>query len=181
MRRVRGYFSMSRLSRAVGILDKIKKRCKVVRGDEGSTLVEFALSCSVLCMVLFGIVQVSLLVYSYDFVSEAARDGARYAIVRGTRCTALPDCNATSAQIQTHVQSLSYPGITTSNLTVTAIWYKAATAPPNMTWSTCTVSPCNVIGNAVNVTVQYPFQLTIPFWGTSSVNLSNSSQMVMAQ
>jgi hypothetical protein len=121
------------------------------------------------------------LVYTYDFVSEAARDGARYAIVRGAKCTGMPDCNATSAQIQTHVQSLNYPGINTSNLTASATWCKAASAPPNMTWSTCTVGTSNAIGNAVNVLVSYPYQLSIPFWGTATVNLSNSSQMVMAQ
>jgi Flp pilus assembly protein TadG len=157
------------------------RRSRGVCGDEGATLVEFALSCSVLVMMLFGIVEVSLAVYSYDFVSEAARDGARYAIVRGTRCTGMPDCNATSDQIQTHVRSLNYPAIDTSNLTVTATWYQAATAPPNMTWSTCTATPCNVEGNAVKVVVQYPFQLSIPFWPGATINLSNSSQMVIAQ
>jgi Flp pilus assembly protein TadG len=152
-----------------------------IRGDEGATIVEFALSCGILCMMLFGIVEVSLAVYTYDFVSEAARDGARYAIVRGTKCTGMTDCNATSAQIQTHVQSLNYPAINGNNLTVTATWLSAAAAPPNMVWSSCSGSGCNKIGNAVNVQVQYPFQLSIPFWKSVTINLSNSSQMVISQ
>ena len=182
MLRGRGYFSRLGFLRAAGPADTGEMRRRGVCGDEGATLVEFALACSVLFMMLFGIIQVSLAVYSYDFVAEAARDGARYAIVRGSKCTGMPDCNiSTSAPIQAHVQSLNYPAINTSNLTVTATYYTAATAPPNMTWSPCTVPPCNVQGNAVNVLVQYPFTLNIPFWKSVTINMSNSSQMVIAQ
>ena len=181
MRRICDYFSRLRLLRVAGPSGSMNHHHRSIRSEEGATLVEFALACSMLCLMLFGIIQVSLLVYTYDFVSEAARDGARYAIVRGTKCTGLSDCNATSAQIQTHVQSLNFPAINTSTLTATAVWYQAASAPPNMTWSTCTVTPCNIQGNAVKVTVQYPFPLGIPFWGRQTVNLSNSSQMVMSQ
>lgn len=180
--RWRSFLSRLRSSRAARTADTLGQRSQIVRNDEGATLVEFALSCSILCMMLFGIVEVSLAVYTYDFVSEAARDGARYAIVRGANCTGLPDCNiSTSGPIQTHIQSLNYPAINTSNLTVTATYLTAATAPPNMTWSSCSGSGCNKIGNAVNVQVQYPFQLNVPFWKSVTINLSNSSQMVIAQ
>lgn len=165
MRTVRDYFR--RLRHGIG-------------NEEGATLAEFALSCATLCLMLFGIMQISLLVYTYDFVSEAARDGARYAIVRGTKCTGLSDCNATSDQIQTHIRTLNFPAINTSNITATAVWLSAATAPPNMVWSSCT-GTCNIQGNAVNVTVTYPFPLNIPFWGKQTVTLTNSSQMVMSQ
>ena len=181
LRRVRDYFSRLRLLRTAGPVDSLKQHDRSIRGEEGITLVEFAFACSMLCLMLFGIVQVSLLVYTYDFVSEAARDGARYAIVRGTKCIGLTDCNATSAQIQAHIQTLNFPAINTSNLTATAEWFQAAKAPPNMVWSTCTVTPCNIQGNAVKITVQYPFPFSIPFWGKTTVNLSNSSQMVMSQ
>lgn len=181
MRRIRDYFSRLCHLNAAGPEGKMMRVRRGFRGEDGATLVEFAVSCSILCLMLFGIIQVSLLVYTYDFVSEAARDGARYAIVRGTKCTGFTDCNATPAQIQAHVQTLNFPAINTSNLTATATWYQAATAPPNMVWSTCTVTPCNIQGNAVKVTVQYPFPFSIPFWGKTTVNLSNSSQMVMSQ
>jgi len=181
MLRIRSYCNRLLHARAALPADSTKQNRRGTHGEEGATLVEFGISCSVLFLMLFGIIQVSLLVYTYDFVSEAARDSARYAIVRGTKCIGMPDCNATSAQIQTHVKSLNYPAINTSKLTATATWYQAAAAPPNMVWSTCTVTPCNIQGNAVKVTVQYPFKLSIPFWGTKTVNLSNSSQMVISQ
>jgi Flp pilus assembly protein TadG len=177
----RNYFSRFGLLRAPGSEGSMNPVRRSLSSEEGATLVEFAVSCAALCLMLFGIIQVSLLVYTYDFVSEAARDGARYAIVRGTKCTGFSDCNATSDQIQAHVRTLNFPAIKTNNLTVTATWYQAATAPPNMTWSTCTLTPCNIQGNAVKILVQYPFPLSIPLWGDTTVNLSNSSQMVMSQ
>ena len=178
----RGFLSRLRSLRAANLAGMAGQRRQGIRSDEGATLVEFALSCSILCMMLFGIVEVSLAVYTYDFVSEAARDGARYAIVRGAKCAGMPDCNiSTSGPIQTYIQSLNYPAINTSNLTVTATYVTAASAPPNMTWSSCSGSGCNKIGNAVNVQVQYPFQFNIPFWPGATIHLSNSSQMVIAQ
>ncbi len=178
----RSFLSRLRSLRAASLAGMVGQRRQGVRSDEGATLVEFALSCSILCMMLFGIIEVSLAVYTYDFVSEAARDGARYAIVRGNKCTGMPDCNiSTSDPIQTHIRSLNYPAINTSNLTVTATYLTAASAPPNMTWSSCSGSGCNKIGNAVNVQVQYPFQLNIPFWPGATINMSNTSQMVIAQ
>jgi Flp pilus assembly protein TadG len=176
-----GFLSWLRISRTASPADTVGRHRMGVRSDEGATLVEFALSCSILCMMLFGIIEVSLAVYTYDFVSEAARDGARYAIVRGIKCAGMTDCNATPAQIQTHVQSLNYPAINTGNLTVTTTWLSAAAAPPNMVWSSCSGAGCNKIGNAVNVQVQYPFQFNVPFSPVLTIHMSNTSQMVIAQ
>src|ERR1039458_10515869 len=129
MHGLRGLLSRIRFSQAASSAEAVERRRLGVRSDEGATLVEFALSCSILCMMLFGIVEVSLAVYTYDFVSEAARDGARYAIVRGAKCAGMPDCNiSTSGPIQTYIQSLNYPAINTSNLTVTATYVTAASA-----------------------------------------------------
>ena len=45
---------------------------------------EMALICAfVVIPTLFGIIEVSLALYSYNFVTDAAREATRYAIVRG--------------------------------------------------------------------------------------------------
>jgi hypothetical protein len=49
-----------------------------------------------------------------------------------------------------------------------------------MTWTPC-AGQCNGIGNAVKVTVNYTFPLSIPFWGSNAINMTNSSQMVISQ
>jgi Flp pilus assembly protein TadG len=155
-------------------------RCGICH-EEGATLVEFAFASMIFVMILFGIIEVSIAAYSYDFVCEAARDAARYAIVRGASCKYMPDCGATNTSIQTHVRSLNYPGIDTSNLATTTVWYSHATAPPNMTWTTCGATQCNAIGNAVKVTVSYSFPFNVPFYPGATFNLTNSSMMVISQ
>ena len=154
--------------------------------EEGSTLVEFALASTIYLTVLFGIVQTSIAVYSYCFVSEAARDCARYALVRGSAsCGAayspqMPDCNATQAQIQTHLRSLNYPGIISSNLTANVTWYSFSKASGTAVWTAC-ATQCSAPGNAVQVQVTYPFVLNVPFVPQHTISMGNSSMMVISQ
>jgi len=67
-------------------------------GESGSALVEFALASVIILTVLFGIIDMGRALYSYDWVSDAARRGSRYSMVRGqTSCQGTPhltDCMA---------------------------------------------------------------------------------------
>jgi Flp pilus assembly protein TadG len=147
--------------------------------DTGATLVEFALSVLILMAILFGIIETCFGLYACNYVSDAAREATRYAIVRGSSCTGMPDCGATQAQIQTYVSSLTYPGINTSNVTVTVTWLSLNSTPPTA-WTAC-AGQCNAPGNAVQVQVTYPFALNIPSWKKSTVNLNSTSQAVISQ
>ncbi|MGC1293877.1 MAG: TadE/TadG family type IV pilus assembly protein [Alloacidobacterium sp.] len=155
-----------------------------LRSQEGSSLVETALSTAALLALLFGIIEIAFALYTYDFVSEAAREAARYAIVRGsTSCTNTPsltNCNATVAEIQAYVQGLGFPGFTSSNLTITPKWCKVSTSQP-ATWSSCSSTTSNAPANGVNVVVTYTFPLSIPFWKNQTVSISSTSQMIIAQ
>ena len=61
-----------------------------LREETGSTLVETALSITILLVLVIGIMDACLMVYSYHFISNAAREGTRYAIVRGNTWTQPP-------------------------------------------------------------------------------------------
>lgn len=154
------------------------------RDEEGVTLVETAISCTVLFAMLFGICQMSLAMYVYHFTSDAARQATRYAIVRGsTSCTNTPNlsnCDATTIQITSYVQGLGYPGITSSKVTAATSWYTASSTTPT-TWSVCSNGICNAPGNLVKIVVSYPMTFQIPFSSNLSLNLSSTSQMVISQ
>lgn len=141
-----------------------------IRDEYGASLVEFALCSSVLFMMLFGIFAFCIAMYSYVFVSESARDASRYALVRGYECTGFSDCGISSAQINTYVKNLSYPGIDSSNLSASAAWSGSNPIP-------------NYPGNIVTVTVTYSVPLAIPFWPKSGsiVHMSSSSSMVISE
>ena len=156
----------------------------------GGAVLEVALSSSVLFAMFFGVFQTSLASYTYHYVSDAARQGARYAIVRGsTSCINTPNlsnCNASANTIGNYVKNLGYPGIdATANMTVTTTWLTATTDTSTgatlTTWATCSSGTCNAPGNMVNVAVTYAFPLSIPFVPARTINVTSTSQMVVAQ
>jgi Flp pilus assembly protein TadG len=156
-----------------------------LRDEEGQSIVETAMSLTILLTFMFGVWAVGLALYSYHFVSEAAREGTRYAIVRGSSaspthalCTAPgpPICIAQPADIETYVKFLGFPGINPGNMTVTPSW----SAYP--TGTTCTPSAsCNNPGNLVTVKVQYSFPRIVPFVPAHTYTMTSQSAMIIAQ
>jgi Flp pilus assembly protein TadG len=137
--------------------------------ERGSTVVEFAICAVLLFTVLFGIMDFSRALYTYHFLSNAAREATRYAIVRGADCNAIvPGCPATNSSITTYVQTnlaASSSGlITPSNITATTTW-----------------TPNNSQGSTVKVQLQYVFQFILPFLPSSGITMQSTSQMVISQ
>jgi Flp pilus assembly protein TadG len=138
-------------------------------------------------MVLIGICEMSLALCANNSLSNAARRGSRYAIVRGSGCLGMTDCGATNTQIQTYVRGLMLPGIVTANLQTTTTWYTVTmdtTVTPNTAvLTTCGTSPagCDTPGNEVKVTATYNFPLAIPWVSTTSLSLSSTSEMAISQ
>ncbi len=162
--------------------------------EDGATLVELAISFSVFAAALLGILQMSLALYAYHFVSDAAREASRWAMVRGASCAAnvsAASCSPTSGaasgatndDIHAYVNSLGYPYA--GNLTTSTTWLTATTTTPR-TWSACGTDSgadptCKVAGNQVQVTVSYNFPISIPFWKSTTIPVSSTSAMVIAQ
>jgi Flp pilus assembly protein TadG len=167
-------------------------RKQVLQGcldDSGAALVEMAASCVVMIAMFFGVFEFGLASYTYHYVSDAAREGARFAMVRGsTSCANTPNlatCNATATQVSNYVKNLGYPGINaTANMTVTVTWLTATTVTggtnTTTTWASCT-GTCNLPGNMVNVVVNYGFPLAIPFSSNRIINVTSTAAMVVSQ
>lgn len=154
--------------------------------EEGSTLVEMAIASTLFLAVLFGIIQACWAVYAYNFVNAAAREAARYAIVRGntysgTNCASpgFATCVAqagSTGDIAQFVRNFAYPGIDSSLITTTTTW------PGTVSPSACPgVAPCNNPGNLVQVVVSYPYSFHIPFVPSASFTMASTSQLVISQ
>lgn len=141
---------------------------RTLRAEAGTSIVEFAMASIILFTLVFGVMAICMALYSYNVVSEAAREATRYAIVRGSACNSFPDCKVTQPQLQAYVQGLGFPGITPSSLTV------PTTPTP---WPNGNNNP----GSPVQVTVQYTFPLRIPFMPSRTLSMSSTSQMVISQ
>ncbi len=136
------------------------------RSEAGVSTVEFAMTLSILLTMLFGLMELALALYSYNFISEAAREATRYAIVRGSSCSGFGSaCPAAASDVQNYVVGLGYPGLDSSLLTVSTTWPAGDNNP----------------GHTVQVKVSYQFPLTIPFIPNRTINMSSTSQMTIQQ
>jgi Flp pilus assembly protein TadG len=127
-------------------------------------MVEFAAAFTVLFMFLFAIMDLSRALYSYHFIADAAREGTRYAMVRGATCTSYTTaCPASASDVQTYVKNVP-AGINPSSLSVTTTW-----------------TPNNSPGSVVQVQVQYSFQPIFPLIPKGALVMTSSSQMVISQ
>ncbi|MDR3725622.1 MAG: TadE/TadG family type IV pilus assembly protein [Terracidiphilus sp.] len=158
-----------------------------ILNEEGSELVETALSYGILLTLLVGLLQITLAVYAYHYVSDAAREATRWAMVRGSNCTGLAGCGAGNPDIQAFVQNLGYPGIMASNLATTTHWYTQTmdtnVTPNTVVLSICGTDPtgCNYVGNQVKVQVTYKLSLNIPFVPNAAIAITSTSAMMIAQ
>jgi Flp pilus assembly protein TadG len=147
-----------------------------IASQEGANLVETALSIGLLLTFMFGVIEISLAGYTYHFISEAAREGTRYAIVRGSQCTSWGSaCPASGADIKTYVEGLGYPGIDPSKMGVYVTFASYA-------GTGCPAAPalCDNPGDTVKVQVTYAFPFSVPFVPANTFNMSSTSQMVIA-
>jgi len=176
------------------------------KAEEGSTLVDMALvSAFVFLPMIFGIIEVSFAVYSYNYVSQMARLATRYAVVRGSFSCAIQsnfaDCNLGpgggsnpttpdgSTALQNYVRGYAYPGIDTSSVNVTATWWSADVTNPgtgsfsSTKWDVActdtTAGACNPPTSAVKVVVSYGYPLSIPFWKKVTIPMTSTSEMVI--
>jgi Flp pilus assembly protein TadG len=150
-------------------LRRLARIHRTLRAEAGSSIVEFALASVILFTLVFGVMAICLALYSYNVVSEAAREATRYAIVRGSACNSFPNCKVTSDQLNTYVRGLGFPLINVNplspTLTAVASWPNGNNNPQ---------SP-------VQVTVTYKFPLAIPFMPSRTLNMSSTSQMIISQ
>lgn len=131
----------------------------------GQALVEFAVAIICLLMLVFGIIEIARIMLCYTTVANAARIGARYAIVNG-----------------------SPPGSTTNNCSTmqsnvtTIVKGYAAAGTLNTTSSYLTVTvPCTstTIGTPVSVTVSYKYDPLLTYYPLGTINLSSTSEGVI--
>ena len=140
-------------------------------GERGSSLAEFAIVFTASMLLIMGIVDFGRAMYAYHLISDAARMGTRYAIVRGTSCTA-SGCPATSTTVQTYVRSLA-PELNSASITVNTTW---------ATTSSCNSSPATSAGCQVTVQVSYPFKfLATPLLPTFTMQIDSTSKMIISQ
>ncbi len=130
------------------------------KNDRGAALLEFGLVMIVFFMFVFGFMDFGRALYTYHFVSNAACEATRYAIVRGADSSD----PVTATEITDYVKSLTPLGINPNDVAVSTTW-----------------SPNNAPGSSVRVKVSDDFPFFTPVIPKYSVTLTGASQMVISQ
>jgi hypothetical protein len=169
--------------------------------ERGTALVEFALVVLVLFLLIFGAIDFGRALYAYHFVANAAREGTRWASVRGSSwggisCASNTDgCTAGSTDVESYVQTLGtgiginppqptcIPSLGNASgclLNVQVSWPGNGPSGSAENNGGCsTTSPPNSPGCYVNVQVTYPFDFIFPLMpqGTSPCYTNNGQQV----
>lgn len=143
------------------------RRIHWVRGEEGATLVELALTIPMLLAFIFGWMEVCMAISTRSLLSEIAREGTRYAMVRGATCVNVggSSCTATAAGVNAYLNSVNWPNVGGSVIAV----------------STTYPDGNENAGSRVQVTVTNVFPFNIPFVSKTSLTMSSTSVMYILQ
>jgi Flp pilus assembly protein TadG len=140
----------------------------------GQATVEFTLIFVLFMVFIFMIVDGGRAILYYDSVSHLAREGTRYAIVRGSTSKCSPDCPASVANIESFVKSRAI-GVSVKKVEV--CWWK--------TTANCVADPHNpsnkAPGSTVQVRVESDFDPVVPFIPQGVLGLSSTTEMIIAQ
>jgi len=152
-----------------------RSRWRNLAGHEsGQDLVEFALVLPVLALLIFGIIQAGILVWNYNTVSNAAREGARAGIVmKSPQETPDPEmrkCPGSQAIVAAACALTT--GLTpASSVEVDVVLLDAGDAG-------CTTG---ALLGCIQVTVSYPANLIFRLGGTGAITLSSTATMAREQ
>ena len=141
--------------------------------ERGSSIVELALVLPLLLTITFGLTDLGLAVYYYNTVANAAREGARYAIVQVDSSTGSVNlggtCNGTGTYTASGCGSNTVVGRAANMASVLDLTKMPVTI----------TAPTLYYGNQVTVSVSYPFRpVMAAFVPTPPITMTASSTML---
>jgi Flp pilus assembly protein TadG len=127
----------------------------------GQAMIETALCFLLFVTIFIAIMEFGMGIFTYNFVSYAAREGSRYASTRGSQC-ASPCTTATNDTVQTMIRN-QVVALDSSKVAV------------NTTWNSSKVP-----GNTVTVNVSYPIKPILGFV-LGNITVAATSTMMISQ
>lgn len=130
------------------------------------SLVEFALVAPLFFLLVFGLIEGARLAWTYNTLTNATKEGSRYALVHGARS----GDPASSADVKDHMLDHS-TGLSSGNLTVVRTWIDADDSGDNE----------NDPGDKVRIETSYRHTFVVGYiFGTDPIDLTASSEAMIA-
>jgi Flp pilus assembly protein TadG len=137
-------------------------------GSRAQALVEFALVAPLFFLLIFAVIDFGRYVYYVQILNNAAREGARYAIVHGSNSlnpTGPTSSDPSGNAVKSVVRSYAVGVIGDSTVLVV-----------NPSWNPTSL---NTRGTRVTVQVTYPFHSVIPVVPLPPVTINGESTLVI--
>jgi Flp pilus assembly protein TadG len=143
-----------------------------LRGQRGQATVEFALTTVFIVLLIISTIELIMMIYTYNTIAEAAKEGVRYAIVHGTNSSSPSgpaagsgsNCATNITAVTTTVQN--YAKLSFHNVSA-------------MTVSVCYLDGNNRPPGRVQVQIHYPY---IPWfkrsWSVPQINAASEGRIV---
>jgi Flp pilus assembly protein TadG len=141
------------------------------RGQDGQAMLEFLLSFMVVMVFIFFCFEMIMVLYSYNVLANAAKEGVRYAVVNGSNSgSPAGPSSGTSADCSTNITAVTnvvknYAGLSFHNTSA-------------MTVNVCYLDGNNVAPSRVQVTIHYPY---VPYFKlplTPTINAAAEGRIV---
>jgi Flp pilus assembly protein TadG len=149
----------------------MRKAPTMEREQTGQAMVEFLLSLIVLMVFVFFCFEMFMMVYSYNVLADAAKEGVRFAIVNGSNsgtpagpaAGATSDCSTNVSSVQNVVRQYGF--LTFHNTS-------------GMTVNVCYLDGNNKAPSRVQVTVHYAYQPYFKLPLTPTINAAAMGRIV---
>ena len=145
--------------------------------QRGQAIVEFALVASIFVFMMFLIIMVGMAIFVGDSITNVAKTGSRYAIVRGAGC----QIGVTGCPLgpKTISEKCPLPGGSSQSAIVNYLCGQLVPAiSPHVTITVTWPENSNTKGHPVRVVMVYPYRL---LFLPTVINLSGTSQMLVAR
>jgi Flp pilus assembly protein TadG len=140
----------------------------------GQALVEFAITAPIFLFMLFAIIDFGRYVYYVQILNNAAREGARYAIVNGAGSFTPTGPDPDNATVEAVVRKYAVGVIGSDAVLVVHSCWKESGCPGNPF-----ESPSNQRGQKVRVSVTYAFRPIIPMVPIPDISITGESTLVI--
>jgi Flp pilus assembly protein TadG len=143
-------------------------RCR--NNERGQAIIEFALVAVFLVVLVVSILEMSLFLYNYAVLTDAAKEGVRYAIVHGS---------STGTLVSGSPESSPWPPCSTAATggvlsTIQAYASASLHNTSGMSADLCYPDGNNNPGSAVQVNVSYPYSpLFLTNWATVTISATS--------
>jgi len=129
-----------------------------MRRERGQAVIEFALTIGFLVILMVSMLELTLFMYNYAVLTDAAKEGVRYAMVHGSSGSN-PSGQGTSESVTSTVQAFLSASVHNVSNTSVDVEYPDGSNNP---------------GNRVQVTVSYPYNpLFLADWATITISANS--------